>query len=54
MSTPTIAVIVVAAGSGTRLGHAEPKAFVDAAAASPILERALDGVLGMRVDAAQS
>ncbi|HEY4226094.1 MAG TPA: 2-C-methyl-D-erythritol 4-phosphate cytidylyltransferase [Pseudolysinimonas sp.] len=41
--TPRVAVIVVAAGSGTRLGHAEPKAFVELRGAS-ILERALRGV----------
>ncbi|NYJ21713.1 2-C-methyl-D-erythritol 4-phosphate cytidylyltransferase, partial [Leifsonia psychrotolerans] len=51
MTAPTIAVIVVAAGSGSRLGHAEPKAFVPLAGKS-ILERALEGVLGMR-DAVQ-
>ncbi len=38
-----VAVIVVAAGSGTRLGHAEPKAFVELRGAT-ILERALRGV----------
>jgi 2-C-methyl-D-erythritol 4-phosphate cytidylyltransferase/2-C-methyl-D-erythritol 2,4-cyclodiphosphate synthase len=43
---PSIGVIVVAAGSGTRLGHAEPKAFVPLAGRT-ILERALDSVLGM-------
>ena len=42
----TVAVIVVAAGSGTRLGRPEPKAFV------PLLDRtllewALDGVLAL-------
>jgi len=34
---------VVAAGSGTRLGHADPKAFVDLRG-MPILEHALNGV----------
>ncbi|WP_150307979.1 2-C-methyl-D-erythritol 4-phosphate cytidylyltransferase [Planctomonas psychrotolerans] len=38
---PTTAIIVVAAGSGTRLGHAEPKAFVPVSGRS-ILERALE------------
>jgi 2-C-methyl-D-erythritol 4-phosphate cytidylyltransferase/2-C-methyl-D-erythritol 2,4-cyclodiphosphate synthase len=40
---PSVAVIVVAAGSGSRLGHAEPKAFVDVRGV-PMLERALNGV----------
>jgi 2-C-methyl-D-erythritol 4-phosphate cytidylyltransferase/2-C-methyl-D-erythritol 2,4-cyclodiphosphate synthase len=40
---PTVAVIVVAAGSGTRLGDAEPKAFVGLRG-KPILEHALLGV----------
>jgi 2-C-methyl-D-erythritol 4-phosphate cytidylyltransferase/2-C-methyl-D-erythritol 2,4-cyclodiphosphate synthase len=44
---PTVAVIVVAAGSGTRLGQSEPKAFVPLAG-RPILWRALAGVFGMR------
>ncbi len=38
-----VAVIVVAAGSGARLGRAEPKAFVELRGAT-ILERALRGV----------
>lgn len=38
-----VAIIVVAAGSGTRLGHAEPKAFVELRGIT-ILERALRGV----------
>jgi 2-C-methyl-D-erythritol 4-phosphate cytidylyltransferase/2-C-methyl-D-erythritol 2,4-cyclodiphosphate synthase len=46
-AAPTIAVIVVAAGSGTRLGHAEPKAFVLLHMRS-LLEHALDSILGMR------
>jgi len=41
-----VAVIIVAAGSGTRLGAAEPKAFVSVAGRT-ILERALDGVFAM-------
>jgi 2-C-methyl-D-erythritol 4-phosphate cytidylyltransferase/2-C-methyl-D-erythritol 2,4-cyclodiphosphate synthase len=45
------AIIVVAAGSGTRLGHAEPKAFVDLRGV-PILEHALNGVFDA-VEAAQ-
>jgi 2-C-methyl-D-erythritol 4-phosphate cytidylyltransferase / 2-C-methyl-D-erythritol 2,4-cyclodiphosphate synthase len=40
---PTLAVIVVAAGSGTRLGQAEPKAFVEVRGVT-ILERSLDAV----------
>lgn len=47
MSASTVAVIVVAAGSGTRLGHAEPKAFVPLGA-DTILGVALHAVLGMR------
>lgn len=46
MSSSTVAVILVAAGSGTRLGHAEPKAFVPLGR-STILGVALDAVLGM-------
>lgn len=42
-----VAVIVVAAGSGTRLGRAEPKAFVPLGGRS-MLAHALDGVFGMR------
>ncbi|WP_420837042.1 2-C-methyl-D-erythritol 4-phosphate cytidylyltransferase [Agromyces badenianii] len=42
-----IAVIVVAAGSGTRLGHSEPKAFVPLGVGT-ILSVAVDAVLGMR------
>lgn len=38
-----VAVIVVAAGSGSRLGHSEPKAFVELRGIT-ILERALRGV----------
>ncbi|WP_309710331.1 2-C-methyl-D-erythritol 4-phosphate cytidylyltransferase [Pseudolysinimonas sp.] len=41
--TPTLGIVVVAAGSGARLGDAEPKAFV-ALRGMPILERALRGV----------
>ena len=44
---PTVAVIVVAAGSGTRLGHPKPKAFVSLAG-RPLLEHALNSVLGMQ------
>lgn len=47
MSASTVAVVVVAAGSGTRLGHAEPKAFVTLGA-DTILGVALESVLGMR------
>ncbi|MFE6965949.1 2-C-methyl-D-erythritol 4-phosphate cytidylyltransferase [Agromyces sp. NPDC057679] len=42
-----IAVIVVAAGSGTRLGHAEPKAFVPLGT-DTVLAAAVSGVLAMR------
>lgn len=41
--TPALGIVVVAAGSGTRLGGSEPKAFV-ALHGVPILERALRGV----------
>lgn len=47
MNDSTVAVIVVAAGSGTRLGHAQPKAFVPLGD-DTILGIALDAVLGMR------
>ncbi|MEO5922068.1 MAG: 2-C-methyl-D-erythritol 4-phosphate cytidylyltransferase [Pseudolysinimonas sp.] len=43
MSKPAVAIIVVAAGSGSRLGNAEPKAFVELRGV-PILEHALNGV----------
>lgn len=42
-----VAVIVVAAGSGTRLGLAEPKAFVSLGG-RPMLAHALDGVFALR------
>lgn len=45
-ATPTVAVIVVAAGSGTRLGLDRPKAFVEVAGRS-ILSRAMDAVRGI-------
>jgi len=38
-----VAIVVVAAGAGSRLGHAEPKAFVELRGMT-ILERALRGV----------
>lgn len=44
---PLVAVVVVAAGSGTRLGHDEPKAFAPVAS-RPMLEWALRGVFGMQ------
>lgn len=44
---PRVAVILLGAGNGTRLGRAEPKAFVHLAG-RPTLERALSSVLGMR------
>jgi 2-C-methyl-D-erythritol 4-phosphate cytidylyltransferase / 2-C-methyl-D-erythritol 2,4-cyclodiphosphate synthase len=47
MSASTVAVLVVAAGSGTRLGHSEPKAFVPLGD-DTILGVALDAVFGMR------
>ena len=40
-----IGIIVVAAGSGTRLGAEQPKAFVEVRGV-PVLERALGGVFG--------
>ncbi|MFC6357025.1 2-C-methyl-D-erythritol 4-phosphate cytidylyltransferase [Luethyella okanaganae] len=43
---PDAAVVVVAAGSGTRLGRAEPKAFVSVMG-RPLLAYALDAVFGM-------
>ena len=46
MSEPAVAVIVVAAGSGTRLGRPEPKAFVRVGART-ILEHALDTVFAL-------
>jgi len=46
MSAPTLAVVVVAAGSGTRLGHAEPKAFVTLAGRS-LLEHALESIFAL-------
>ncbi|HWS50181.1 MAG TPA: 2-C-methyl-D-erythritol 4-phosphate cytidylyltransferase, partial [Microbacterium sp.] len=44
MIEPTVAVVIVAAGSGTRLGADTPKAFATLRGI-PILEHALDGVL---------
>jgi 2-C-methyl-D-erythritol 4-phosphate cytidylyltransferase/2-C-methyl-D-erythritol 2,4-cyclodiphosphate synthase len=41
--TPALGIVVVAAGSGSRLGGTEPKAFV-ALRGVPVLERALRGV----------
>ncbi len=41
--TPVLGIVVVAAGSGTRLGAVEPKAFASLRGV-PILERALRGV----------
>jgi 2-C-methyl-D-erythritol 4-phosphate cytidylyltransferase/2-C-methyl-D-erythritol 2,4-cyclodiphosphate synthase len=40
-----IGIVVVAAGSGARLGHSDPKAFV-AVGGRPILAHALEGVFG--------
>lgn len=47
MSASTVAVIIVAAGSGTRLGHTEPKAFVPLAGRT-MLAVAVDAALGMQ------
>ncbi|MBF4571291.1 2-C-methyl-D-erythritol 4-phosphate cytidylyltransferase [Herbiconiux sp. VKM Ac-1786] len=44
--TPSVAVVVVAAGSGTRLGLNRPKAFVEIGGRT-ILSRSLDSVRGM-------
>ncbi|TFC96277.1 MULTISPECIES: 2-C-methyl-D-erythritol 4-phosphate cytidylyltransferase [Cryobacterium] len=44
---PQVAVIVVAAGNGNRLGHPQPKAFVTVAGRT-LLERSLLAVFGMR------
>ena len=43
--SPEIGIVVVAAGSGSRLGHPDPKAFV-AVAGRTILAHALKGVFG--------
>lgn len=45
MDDPRLAIVVVAAGSGTRLGHEMPKAFVELRGRT-ILEHALHGVFG--------
>jgi len=45
MTTPSVGIIVVAAGSGTRLGADQPKAFAEVRGVT-ILERALEGVFG--------
>ncbi|GAA3701041.1 2-C-methyl-D-erythritol 4-phosphate cytidylyltransferase [Gordonia hankookensis] len=41
----TVSVVVPAAGSGTRLGEAVPKAFVDLGGGTTILEHCVDGIL---------
>jgi 2-C-methyl-D-erythritol 4-phosphate cytidylyltransferase/2-C-methyl-D-erythritol 2,4-cyclodiphosphate synthase len=46
VNPPTVAIIVVAAGNGTRLGGSEPKAFVTVNGVS-ILSRALDTVFSI-------
>ncbi|WP_297600028.1 2-C-methyl-D-erythritol 4-phosphate cytidylyltransferase [Microcella sp.] len=46
VGAPRLAVVVVAAGSGTRLGRAEPKAFVPVGGRT-LLEHALDAVFAM-------
>ena len=40
-----VGIIIVAAGTGSRLGHPDPKAFVPVAG-RPILAHALEGVFG--------
>jgi len=45
-TNPRVAVIVLGAGNGTRLGRNEPKAFVHLAG-RPTLSRALESVFGM-------
>jgi 2-C-methyl-D-erythritol 4-phosphate cytidylyltransferase/2-C-methyl-D-erythritol 2,4-cyclodiphosphate synthase len=45
MDDPRLAIVVVAAGSGTRLGNETPKAFVELRGRT-ILEHALHGVFG--------
>lgn len=49
-SSPRVAVIVVAAGSGTRLGAGMPKAFVSVGGRT-LLEHAVHAVSGLRSDA---
>ncbi|MGN6127411.1 MAG: IspD/TarI family cytidylyltransferase, partial [Humibacter sp.] len=44
--SPRVAVVIVGAGSGTRLGAAVPKAFVTAGG-SALLEHAVHSVIGM-------
>jgi 2-C-methyl-D-erythritol 4-phosphate cytidylyltransferase / 2-C-methyl-D-erythritol 2,4-cyclodiphosphate synthase len=43
---PVVGVVIVAAGSGTRLGQSEPKAFVTLAGRT-LLERSLDAVFSL-------
>ncbi len=45
-SSPSVGVVIVAAGSGSRLGHARPKAFVPIEGRS-ILSWSIDSVRGM-------
>jgi len=45
-SSPSVGVVIVAAGSGSRLGHARPKAFVPLEGRS-ILSWSIDSVRGM-------
>lgn len=45
-SEATVGVILVAAGSGSRLGHPDPKAFVSVSGKT-VLEHALDGIFGL-------
>lgn len=50
MDDPRLAIVVVAAGSGTRLGHETPKAFVELHGRT-ILEHALRGVFAATIPA---
>jgi len=45
-TAPAVGVVVVAAGSGTRLGQPEPKAFVPVGGRT-LLDRSLDAVFAL-------